>query len=168
MTMDLADPRLLRASVLGGAVGHSLGAEIKFWSLAQIRERFPHGLTQVPLHESILDACEHGRERGIWHPPSSVHHALPRWLETQGHKSRHPFPRVGLIMDRRLQVRRAARLTCLSALQDTRKIGEPARSKSRGRGTSIRSAPIALMFPRDMVRCCAPECSPLPQGHLTG
>jgi ADP-ribosylglycohydrolase len=180
------DPRLLRASLLGGAVGDSLGAEIEFWSLDQIRQRFPGGLTDLPPHdgirgaitddtqmtlftaEGILDAYERGMDRGIWHPPSSVHLALLRWLETQGHPSDLVWPHAGLITDRRMHARRAPGLTCLAALKATSRIGEPARNDSKGCGTIMRVAPIALMLPRTMVQSAALECSAFTHGHPTG
>ena len=56
MSFGGVDPELLRASLLGGAVGDSLGAEIEFWSLDQIRERFPDGLTELPPHDGIRGA----------------------------------------------------------------------------------------------------------------
>jgi len=179
-------PQLLRASLIGGAVGDSLGTEIEFWSLSQIRDRFPDGLMDLPPHdgivgaitddtqmtlftaEGILDAYRRGIDRGIWHPPSSVHHALLRWLETQGHPSRRAGTHPGLITDRRLHARRAPGLTCLSALRADVQIGEAARNTSKGCGTIMRVAPVALMLPRDMVRGTAIECSALTHGHPTG
>jgi len=180
-------PRLLRASLLGGAIGDSLGAEIEFWSLSQIRARSPDGIHDLPLHdgiigaitddtqmtlftaEGILDAYERGQLRGIWHPPSSVHEALLRWLKTQGHPSRlEPWPHQGLITDRRLHVRRAPGLTCLAALKEAVAIGDPARNDSKGCGTIMRVAPVALMLPREMVRQAAIETSALTHGHPTG
>jgi ADP-ribosylglycohydrolase len=179
-------PHLLRASLIGGAVGDSLGAEIEFWSLSQIRGRFPDGLMDLPPHdgivgaitddtqmtlftaEGILDAYQRGIDRGIWHPPSSVHHALLRWLETQGHPSHRAGTHPGLITDRRLHARRAPGLTCLSALRADVQIGEAARNTSKGCGTIMRVAPVALMLPRDMVRGTAIECSALTHGHPTG
>lgn len=180
-------PHLVRTSLLGGAVGDSLGAEIEFWSLARIQIAFPDGLTELPLHdgirgaitddtqmtlftaEGILDAYQRGIERGIWHPPSSVHHALLRWLETQGQQSRlQTMFQSDLIADRRLHVRRAPGLTCLGALQEAQCIGEPAQNESKGCGTIMRVAPTALMLPREMVRDCAMQCSALTHGHPTG
>lgn len=183
----MVSQELLRASLLGGAIGDSLGAEIEFWSLAQIRARFPSGIQDLPPHdgivgaitddtqmtlftaEGVLDAYERGIERGIWHPPSSVHYALLRWLETQGGRSiRTSWPHSGLIRDRRMHVRRSPGLTCLSALGAAANIGAPARNDSKGCGTIMRVAPIALMLPRDLVRSSALECSALTHGHPTG
>jgi len=180
-------PELLDASLRGGAVGDSLGAEIEFWSLSRIRAAFPAGLSELPAHdgrqgamtddtqmslftaEGILEAYERGIERGIWHPPSSVHLALLRWLQTQGQRSKHvTAPNMGLLSDRRLHVRRAPGLTCLSALQEAQTLGAPARNKSKGCGTIMRVAPVALMLPEEMVQDCAIECSALTHGHPTG
>lgn len=186
MTVSGVSPSLLHACLLGGAVGDSLGAEIEFWSLAEIRAAFPDGLTDLPPHdgirgavtddtqmtlftaEGILDAYQRGIERGIWHPPSSVHLALLRWLETQGQPSPLPFQRHGLIEDPRLHVRRAPGLTCLAALREATRIGDPARNDSKGCGTIMRVAPVALMLPRHMVRQTALDCSALTHSHPTG
>ena len=158
----------------------------RVWSLDQIRRRFPDGLTDLPPHdgirgastddtqmtlftaEGILDAYERGILRGIWHPSSSVHHALLRWLVTQGRTSPLTWPHMCLITDRRAHVRRAPGLTCLAALDATKRLGEPVRSNSKGCGTIMRVAPIALMLPRDMVQSAALECSAMTHGHPTG
>ena len=186
MSFGGVDPELLRASLLGGAVGDSPGADIEFRSLGQVRQRFQEGLTELPQHdgnraaitddmqmtlftaEGILDAYQCGIERGIWHPPSSVHLALLRWLETQGHRSHLNWPHPGLITGRRLHARRAPGLTCLSALQSAISIGEPAQNTSKGCGTIMRVAPVALMLAREMVRPAALECSALTHAHPTG
>lgn len=177
---------LLRASLLGGAIGDSLGAEIEFWSLAQIRAQFPRGIQDLPPHdglvgaitddtqmtlftaEGLLEAYERGILRGISHPQSHVHAALLRWLVTQEEKPRIEMSGQGLVNDPRLNVRRAPGLTCLSALQSATEIGTPAQNTSKGCGTIMRVAPVALMVPRDTVRETAIACSALTHGHPTG
>lgn len=72
--MDLAgiDPHLLRRSLLGCAVGDSLGAEIELWSLEQIRSDFLCGFTDLPPHDGILGAIGDDAQmtfftaEGIW------------------------------------------------------------------------------------------------------
>ena len=118
----------LHASLLGGAYGDSLGAEIEFLSLAEIRRQFPDGISDLPPHqglrgaitddtqmtlftaEGLIRAHVRGALKGICHPPSVVHHALLRWYRTQGGKSRVVTGSVGLLADRRLWARRAPRL----------------------------------------------------------
>lgn len=135
MPIAQAKPQLLRASLLGGIVGDCLGAEIEVWSLDQFGARFRDGLTDLPPHdairgaitedtqltlftaEGILDASQRGIDRGILHPPSSVHYALLRWLETQGHRSGQTLRPTGLITDHRLHTRHAPGLTCLSGIR---------------------------------------------------
>ncbi|WP_372922954.1 ADP-ribosylglycohydrolase family protein, partial [Roseovarius sp.] len=46
----------LHASLLGGAIGDSLGAEIEFLSLAEIRRRFPDGISELPPHRGLHGA----------------------------------------------------------------------------------------------------------------
>ena len=112
-------PRLLLSSLIGGAIGDSLGADIEFLSLDEIRHRFPDGIRNLPPHqgvvgaitddtqmtlftaEGILDAIRRGHERGIWHPPSQVHLAQLRWLVTQGEGSPVLATATGLVTDRR-------------------------------------------------------------------
>lgn len=176
----------LHASLLGGAIGDSLGADIEFLSLAEIRHRFPNGISELPKHmglygaitddiqmtlftaEGIIRAQIRGVLKGICHPPSVIHHALLRWFKTQGGKPQVQTDGVGLINDPRLRVCRAPGNTCLSSLAASPHFGEPARNNSKGCGTIMRVAPVGLMFPRDQVRSMAIETSALTHGHRTG
>lgn len=176
----------LHASLLGGAYGDSLGAEIEFLSLDAIRRKFPDGISDLPPHqglrgaitddtqmtlftaEGLIRAHVRGTLKGICHPPSVVHHALLRWHRTQGGKPRVETDNVGLIADRRLWARRAPGLTCLSSLAEGRSFGARARNDSKGCGTIMRVAPAALMVPRNQVRSVAIETSALTHGHPTG
>ena len=179
-------PIQLHASLLGGAIGDSLGAEIEFLSLAEIRRRHPSGITDLPPHmglrgaitddtqmtlftaEGIVRALIRGTLKGICHPPSVIHHALLRWYKTQGGKPKAQTDDVGLIEDQRLWVCRAPGNTCLSSLGESAHFGDTARNNSKGCGTIMRVAPIALMFPRDQVCRMAIETSALTHGHVTG
>lgn len=176
----------LHASLLGGAYGDSLGAEIEFLSLDAIRRKFPDGISDLPPHqglrgaitddtqmtlftaEGLIRAHVRGSIKGIYHPPSVVHHALLRWYRTQGGKPRVKTDDVGLISDRRLWARRAPGLTCLSSLGDAHSLGTLAKNDSKGCGTIMRVAPVALMVPRDQVRSIAIDTSALTHGHPTG
>ncbi len=176
----------LHASLLGGAIGDSLGADIEFISLAAIHRRFPDGISDLPPHmglrgaitddtqmtlftaEGIIRAQVRGILKGICHPPSVIHHALLRWYRTQGGNPKVHTDGVGLINDPRLRVCRAPGNSCLSSLAASAHFGEPARNNSKGCGTIMRVAPIALMFPRDQVRSLAIETSALTHGHPTG
>lgn len=176
----------LHASLIGGAIGDSLGADIEFLSLEQIRRRFPEGITDLPPHqglrgaitddtqmtlftaEGIIRAYVRGALKGICHPPSVVHHALLRWLRTQGGTPRVETDDVGLIADRRLWARRAPGLTCMSALEQSARFGDSAQNDSKGCGTIMRVAPVALMVSRDRVQSIALETSAVTHGHPTG
>lgn len=176
----------LHSSLIGGAIGDSLGAEIEFLSLPEIRRQYPDGITDLPPHqglrgaitddtqmtlftaEGIIRAHVRGALKGICHPPSVVHHALLRWLRTQGAQPRVETDDTGLITDRRLWARRAPGNTCLSALEQSTKFGAFAKNDSKGCGTIMRVAPIALMVPREQVRSIAIETSALTHGHPTG
>ncbi|WP_050521788.1 ADP-ribosylglycohydrolase family protein [Pseudorhodobacter wandonensis] len=176
----------LHASLLGGAIGDSLGAEIEFLSLAEIRHRYPSGIkdllphmglrgaitddTQMTLFtaEGIIRALIRSVQKGICNPPSVIHHALLRWYKTQGGKPKVQTDDVGLIEDPRLWVCRAPGNTCLSSLGASAYFGDAARNSSKGCGTIMRVVPVALMFPRDQVRRMAIDTSALTHGHVTG
>jgi ADP-ribosylglycohydrolase len=59
-------------------------------------------------------------------------------------------------------------LTCLSSLGESLSLGALATNDSKGCGTIMRVAPIALMVPRDQVRSLAIDTSALTHGHPTG
>lgn len=176
----------LHTSLIGGAIGDSLGAEIEFLSLDEIRRRFPESVSVSPLHqglrgaitddtqmtlftaEGMIGAHIRGALNGICHPPSVVHHALLRWYRTQGGEPRVETDSIGLISDPRLWARRAPGNTCLSALAKSEHYGAPARNDSKGCGTIMRVAPVALMVERHQVRSLALETSALTHGHPTG
>ncbi len=126
--------------------------------------------TQMSLFtaEGLIEATRRGTERGIWDPTGSVHLALLRWLETQGGPAYNGASNSGLITDPRLHKRRAPGLTCLDALETNRTIGRPAENDSKGCGTIMRVAPVALLMPREIVRKTAISCSALTHGHPTG
>lgn len=178
--------RKLFASLIGGAIGDSLGAEIEFLSLDAIRRQYPEGIKDLPPHqglrgaitddtqmalftaEGLIRAYVRGTLKGICHPPSVIHHALLRWYRTQGGKPRVETDDIGLIADPRLWVRRAPGLTCMSALAQSKNFGVIAMNDSKGCGTIMRVAPVALMVPCDQVRSLAIETSALTHGHRTG
>jgi|GEM_PF-304038 len=183
--------RSMEACLLGGAIGDALGAEMEFWSLDEIRRRFPDGIRDLPPHdglrgaitddtqmtlftaEGLIRAMVRHASKGICHMPSVVHHALLRWLKTQGqtapalvNASQGGKP-VGLALDQRLQKRRAPGLTCLNALSSAKAFGEEARNDSKGCGTIKRIAPLAFIEP-SLISEYAQECSALTHGHTTG
>lgn len=176
---------LIFSCLLGGAIGDALGAEIEFWSLPRIRRHFPDGLQEIPPHdgmvgaitddtqmtlftaEGLIRAAVRQEMRGICHPAGVIHHALLRWLATQGAAPSMNIDDVGLIRDRRLHARRAPGNTCLSALSAARQFGDAARNNSKGCGSIMRVAPIAFVAP-GRVRDLAMETSALTHGHATG
>lgn len=176
---------LIHACLLGGSIGDALGADIEFASLAEIRRRFPHGFEDLPWHdgvqgaitddtqmtlftaEGLIRAAVRYEERGICHPPSVIHHALLRWLVTQGETPRVEVDRIGLICTPLLQVRRAPGNTCLDALRSARSFGELAGNDSKGCGTIMRVAPVAFVA-QERIRDMAMESSALTHGHRTG
>lgn len=181
-------PYLSHASLLGGAIGDSLGADIEFLSLGEIRARFPQGVdqlaqtaavapgwftddTQMTLFsaEGIIRAHIRMMLKGICNLPGVVQHALLRWLVTQGGKPKPDLdPLVGLVHERMLHHRAAPGVTCLSALESAPNFGEPAHNDSKGCGTIMRIAPIAFGIARERVREAAIATSACTHGHPVG
>lgn len=181
-------PYLCHASLLGGAIGDSLGADIEFAKLPDIRASWPGGVQSLSQHasvapgwftddtqmtlftaEGLVRAHIRATSRGICSYPSVVHAALIRWLSTQGEKTQHADqPRKGLIEDRNMWFRAAPGLTCLSALSASKNFGDKARNDSKGCGTIMRVAPVAFAIELNMVREIAIETSALTHGHPVG
>ena len=193
---DLPWPlELARASLIGGMYGDAVGAETEFMTLPEIlratrplrptnewprEEHFENTKarraeyftddTQMTLFtlEGIARAVLRGRTRGIGaNITPIVHRALLRWLETQK-ETPAEVEREGIMKLPSLHMRRAPGMTCLTALRDVDAIGEPSRNDSKGCGTIMRVAPVALLLPRDWVRTVAVETSALTHGHPTG
>lgn len=186
-----------RGCLLGGAVGDALGAPVEFMSLREIRSRFGSaGVTDLaPAYgrigaitddtqmtlwtaESLLRGEHRGRERGILHVPSMVHHAYLRWLKTQGMTSRdegfglatESEPRGWLIGVKALHACRAPGNTCISALVSPGMgtIEQP-KNDSKGCGGVMRVAQIGL-YEQNPERAfdLACEIAAITHGHPTG
>jgi len=181
----LHDPAAILGCLLGGAVGDALGAPVEFLGWMQICQHFgERGIvdfvpaygqlgaitddTQMMLFtaEGLLRAHVRGTLKGICHPPSVIHHALLRWLLTQGERAATAVGRDGwLFTERHLWSRRAPGNTCLSALRASRHFGELADNNSKGCGGVMRVAPCAF-FPDAFAN--AAESAHLTHGHPTG
>ncbi len=176
--------------LLGGAVGDALGAPVEFTSFANIIEQFgANGIqdfapaygrigaitddTQMTLFtaEGLVRAHVRGHLKGICDPPSVVHGAYLRWLRTQGEKPAkldHEIEMDGwLVSVSTLWNRRCPGNTCLSALRDTRQLGQNAGNKSKGCGTVMRIAPVGLLR-QDGVFELASRIAALTHGHPSG
>lgn len=178
---------LARACLFGGAIGDALGAELEFWSLDEIQDKFPNGIDRILPHDGIraaitddtqmtlftaegmVEAKQRYRDHGIYRPASIVHRALIRWLRTQGESSGvAEVGKTGLIEDPRLHHRRTPGLTCTSALQASTYLGQHAQNDSKGCGTIMRVAPIALCCTLEELFQIADETSAITHGHQTG
>jgi ADP-ribosylglycohydrolase len=129
--------------------------------------------TQMTLFtaEGLIRAQVRAQARGICHPPSVIHHALLRWLHTQGENSaaiqrcEERWPDGWLIEQRALFARRAPGSTCLSALHRSTRFGEQAQNDSKGCGALMRIAPVGLVGATadeslgDMIRLAPPRAS---------
>jgi ADP-ribosylglycohydrolase/protein-tyrosine phosphatase len=179
-TYQNARERLIHASLIAGAIGDSLGAEIEFLSLAEIRRLYPDGIADLIPHqglrgaitddtqmtlftaEGLLDAARSGGDAVL-----CVQDALVRWYGTQ--TGRHDGSGDGLVTDPRLFAVRAPGNTCLAALRPgATPRGGPAINDSKGCGTIMRVAPVAFLAARGAVRNLAMRTSALTHGHRTG
>lgn len=180
---DALPPGLIAASLVGGAIGDALGAGLEFLPLAAIRRRFPAGFADLPpaygtrgaitddtqmtlfTAEALIRAEVARRLGEAADPVVLVDRALRRWAGPQ--LGAPPPEGVGLIADPRLHARRAPGHTCLSALAAARPLGRPAENDSKGCGTIMRVAAVALMTPHERVRDLAIATSALTHGHPT-
>jgi ADP-ribosylglycohydrolase len=180
----------VRGCLLGGAVGDALGAPVEFLSWDEIRETYgPAGTTgmvvsagglaqvtddtQMTLFtvEGLIRASVRS-DRGACHPPSVLHHAYQRWLDTQRHAQPPEHPDGWLASQPWLYARRAPGSACISGLSAGR-MGtrdRPQNPDSKGCGAVMRSAPFGLhpwISARDAFDLAA-ECATQTHGHPSG
>lgn len=155
-----------QACLFGGAIGDALGAPVETMDWPTIRGRFGTsgvqtlapaygGLgcvtdeTQLMLFtaEGMLRGYVRIQERDIYAPALTIHHALIRWLTTQGMPTTVPHvdADAGLIGDPRLHARRSPSVACIDALSRAPAFGWQPNGIIRGGGV-MRVAPIGL-FP---------------------
>jgi ADP-ribosylglycohydrolase len=121
--------------------------------------------------EGIIRAGVRMTNKGICHAPGVVHHAYLRWLKTQGEMPERLGFDVGmdgwLVGVRDLWSPRAPGSTCISALRETARLGDPAKNDSKGCGTVMRTAPIGLSVNSERVFEMSAEVAALTHGHPT-
>jgi len=187
----------VRGCLLGGAVGDALGAPVEFMSIDAIRGAFgAAGITEfAPAYgrvgaitddtqmtlftaEGLIRAKVRADARGICHPPSVIHHALLRWLHTQGGRSPamptegNEWPDGWLVARRELYSHRAPGMTCLSGLTAAERFGDEPVNDSKGCGAIMRIAPIGLFVNIDdpaapLAFTMACESAKSTHGHIT-
>jgi ADP-ribosylglycohydrolase len=185
-----------RGCLFGGAIGDAFGSIVEFLSIDAIREKYgkdgitdllcsKSGLaeitddTQMTLFtaEGILRAITRGKERGIWHPPTSIYYAYQRWLLTQGYPKHDQYEDIyksWLLEIRELYASRAPGNTCLSALL-SREMGtiEKPINNSKGCGGVMRVAPVALAliglnYDKELIFELGAETGAITHGHPSG
>lgn len=178
---------LSHASMLGLAVGDAMGAEIEFAKLPQIQRLFPNRVdrllpaygklgaitddTQMTLFtaEGLVRTIWRATTKGVGSPSSVIHHALLRWLLTQGEQPNTDLDReVGLVKIKALHARRAPGLTCMDALKKAEFFDQKAENNSKGCGTIMRVSPLAFGLRRESIHEFAVATSALTHGHPTG
>ncbi|MEC9482441.1 MAG: ADP-ribosylglycohydrolase family protein, partial [Halomonas sp.] len=182
-----------QACLFGGAIGDALGAPVESLNWAQIAARFgPGGVkdllpndsglgqvtdaTQTMLFtaEGMLRAYVRIQEREVYDPVAVIHHALIRWVVTQGEQPTlaDVDRQVGLIADTRLHQRRTPDETCLTALTQAAALTWQPANGTNAVCTLTRAAPIGL-FPwgdfllrhRERAFSVACEVARLTHGH---
>lgn len=175
----------VRASLLAGALGDSMGADIEFLrSYFSIWWRFPRRVnrlarktapkgwftddTQMTLFtaEGLIDGLrsDDGTNLDVEELVKSVHSALLRWYETQIQK-RPSKKATGLAALPEMYYSAAPGDTCMAALKAKTSLGEPARNDRKGCGTIMRVAPLAFSVPDTHLRDVAIKTSALTHGH---
>ena len=176
------------ASLLAGALGDSMGADIEFLgSYFSIWWRFPRRVnrlaqkkapkgwftddTQMTLFtaEGLFDGLGSVEKASIDVDElvKSVHSALLRWYQTQT-KKRPPEEATGLAAIPDMYYCAAPGDTCKAALRANLSLGEPASNNSKGCGTIMRVAPLAFCVPDTYLRDIAIKTSALTHGHPVG
>ena len=175
----------IKGCLLGGAVGDALGAPVEFLEWPVIEAKYGrHGITDfTPAYgqigavtddtqmmlftaEGLLRAYVRGSSRGICHVPSVIHHALLRWLLTQGEvPAIHVSADGWLISEKALWARRSPGTTCIGALKASQHLGSLAQNHSKGCGALMRSAPCAFFA---KAFDYAAEAGRLTHGHPSG
>ena len=175
----------LLGCLLAGAIGDALGAAVEFMPWGRIQQEFGNqGVTryaqaygrlgaitddtQMMLFtaEGLIRAVIRNKAGQPCHPPAIIHHALLRWLITQGINPDCDIDKDGwLITHDALWARRAPGTTCLRALSMSSYLGELAFNDRKGCGGIMRVAPCA--FFSDAFET-AGESAHYTHGHLTG
>ncbi|WP_416404504.1 ADP-ribosylglycohydrolase family protein [Arthrobacter sp. LFS091] len=196
MSVDASSPAVpsfesrVYGSLLGGALGDSLGYEVEFDSLAAIRARFgPNGLTsftqldggshfsddtQMTLYtvDGLVEALEWANDGVAADEIACLWLAYLRWLATQdvAVSSSAPAPQPRWIDSQDvLKHRRAPGNACLSGLAtgDMGTVARPVNPDSKGCGTVMRSAPFGLIphISREAVYKLSSDAASLTHGH---
>jgi len=162
-----------KGCLLGLAVGDALGAAVEFMSSSEIKNKYGEGGiqdfdawgrfragsytddTQMALAtaKGCIIAADEWKKDGVFKPTPYVYREYLSWLETQN----DPFER------------RAPGNTCLSAL-DSGIMGtiENPINNSKGCGGVMRTAPVGLVFGRDVAFLEGAKYAAMTHGHSSG
>ena len=180
----------VRGCLIGGAVGDALGWPIEAMSWDRIQAAHgrdgltglvlgPDGLAEVTDDTQMTLFTVEGlirtsvrADRGVCHPPSVIHRAHLRWLDTQQLPGPPERPDGWLASLPWLYARRAPGNACVSGLRQGW-MGTPARPQnpnSKGCGAVMRSAPFGLLPGAEAEQAfhLAAECATQTHGHPSG
>ncbi|MFJ9629070.1 ADP-ribosylglycohydrolase family protein [Streptomyces sp. NPDC091280] len=182
----------VRGTLLGAAVGDSLGSPVDLLAMDEIREAygaqgvvdlvFGYGrrgavthLTQLTLFTvDGLIRAQVRRDTGAWHPPTDLHRAYLRWAATQhdwGPDERRKED-GWLAREEWLYARRDPTRACLLGFGDERMgtLDAPKGPGEVGGEAAARSAPFGLLVGWDpqLVMQLAVECAVQTHGHPVG
>jgi len=181
----------VRGTLLGGAIGDTLGAGVTALTLEEIRAAHgPDAVTDlVPAHGARgtvtaatqltlftvdgLIRAQVRRDTGAWHPPTDVHRAHLRWAATQrdwGPDERRK-DNGWLAGQEWLYARRDPTRECLNGLGDAimGTLDRPKHPAAHDAAALTRSAPFGLLvgWEPQLVFQLAVECAAHTHGHPT-
>ena len=147
----------VRGSLMAGAMGDALGYVVEFMPRQAIVARYgERGITQFELDGGVKALISddtqmtlytaigltNAKQKGI-EPKYAIAQAYIEWLNTQLKKGPKGKEDCWISKERELYSRRAPGFTCMSALSQLAKGGEPI-NDSKGCGGIMRVAPIGL------------------------
>ena len=152
----------VRGSLIGGAIGDALGYTVEFMSHQSIFAQYGNkGITKFDLSPdgkalisddtqmTLFTACGILNAKVANAPVlPSICEAYVEWLQTQTGTKKKGFDQCWIRNVPELNVRRAPGNTCMSALSDISRGGEPI-NYSKGCGGVMRIAPIPLFGATD-------------------
>jgi ADP-ribosylglycohydrolase/5'(3')-deoxyribonucleotidase len=176
-------------SLLGGAIGDSMGAPIEFMSIDHIRQLYgQQGVTDYIEHpdnygeftddtqmtlftaECLLQVCKRQSVRNITDISAEGYNAYQNWLITQTESFDDHSCNSWLLTRKELFKRRYPGNTCISALLNCKfyTITSPPKNDSKGCGAIMRMAPVGLLFNSEQSFDIGCALGVLTHGHPSG
>ena len=175
----------VKGSLIGGAVGDTLGYNVEFMSYNRILMKYGKiGITRYELYDGVAEFSDDTQMTlytacGLLNAVkndcdivSSISRAYVEWLYTQGDLTYRPYNECKITDIKRLHARRAPGITCITALTHIAN-GQKPINNSKGCGGIMRISPIPLygvLHGWDIEKCdkLAADASKLTHQHPLG